>query len=116
MEVDLLADGPRLAFKVDRHDHFNHSELYRRDRRPTLSFQPHDSIVLRVLADDILPLLIESLSTILAELGWRSLLELLGAWTLAVEGCASSDSRRQLCAPPIGRSDTEEEARRDRSH
>ncbi|MEM1416313.1 MAG: DUF559 domain-containing protein [Myxococcota bacterium] len=64
MEVDLLAEGPRIALEVDGHWHFQGPDAYRRDRRKDLALQRAGWVVVRVLAGDVL----DELETLLANL------------------------------------------------
>lgn len=54
-EVDLLALGPRVAVEVDGYHHFTDAERYRRDRRKDALLQEQGFLVLRFLADDVVP-------------------------------------------------------------
>lgn len=63
-EVDLLAVGPRVAVEVDGYHHFTGAERYRRDRRKDVLLQEQGFLVLRFLADDVVPRLEPILDTI----------------------------------------------------
>ena len=65
-EVDLLAAGPRVAVEVDGYHHFTDADRYRRDRRKDVLLQAHGFLVLRFLADDVVPRLEETLDAIRA--------------------------------------------------
>ncbi|RUL86825.1 DUF559 domain-containing protein [Tautonia sociabilis] len=65
MEVDLSAASLGIALEIDGYFHFNDAESYRRDRRKDLALQQHGYLVLRVLADDVVPRLEDTLDTIL---------------------------------------------------
>lgn len=54
-EVDLLALDPRVAVEVDGYHHFTDAERYRRDRRKDVLLQEQGFLVLRFLAEDVVP-------------------------------------------------------------
>jgi hypothetical protein len=54
-EVDLLCREPRIALEVDGYFHFIDSDAYRRDRAKDWELQRRGYLVLRFLAEDIIP-------------------------------------------------------------
>ena len=65
MEVDLLAVDLRMAIEIDGYYHFQNADAYRRDRRKDLELQRWGYLVVRILAEDVVPRLEEILETIL---------------------------------------------------
>lgn len=71
-EADLLSADHKLVIEVDgSYYHLSSKDAYRRDRRKDWLFQQHGYVVLRFLADDVVRLLEEILTTILAALELR---------------------------------------------
>ncbi len=64
-EVDLLADGTKLAIEIDGFHHFKDPECFRRDRRKDVALQRHGYLVMRFLADDVVSRLEEILKAVL---------------------------------------------------
>lgn len=54
-EVDLLCRSARIALELDGYFHFLSSDRYRRDRAKDWELQRRDYLVLRFLADDVIP-------------------------------------------------------------
>lgn len=54
-EVDLLCRGSRLVIEIDGYYHFGEPTAYRRDRTKDWELQRRGFIILRFLADDVLP-------------------------------------------------------------
>jgi hypothetical protein len=54
-EVDLLCRSPRIAIELDGHFHFLAPDAYRRDRTKDWELQRRGFVVLRFLAEDVLP-------------------------------------------------------------
>jgi hypothetical protein len=54
-EVDLLCHSPRIAIELDGYFHFISPDGYRRDRTKDWELQRRGFIVLRFLADDVIP-------------------------------------------------------------
>jgi hypothetical protein len=54
-EVDLLCRSPRIAVEVDGYFHFLEPEAYRRDRTKDWELQRRGFLVLRFLAEDVIP-------------------------------------------------------------
>lgn len=54
-ELDLACPSLRIAIEVDGHYHFTDLDSYRRDRRKDFALQRHGYLVLRFLAQDIVP-------------------------------------------------------------
>lgn len=54
-EVDLLCRELRLVIEIDGYYHFGESSAYRRDRTKDWELQRRGFVVLRFLADDVLP-------------------------------------------------------------
>lgn len=54
-EVDILCRSPRVAIELDGYFHFVTSDRYRRDRSKDWELQRRGFIVLRFLAEDVLP-------------------------------------------------------------
>lgn len=54
-EVDLLCRSPRIAIEVDGYFHFLSPEAYRRDRTKDWELQQRGFLVLRFLAEDVIP-------------------------------------------------------------
>ena len=54
-EVDLACLSLKIAIEVDGYFHFQDLDSYRRDRRKDLKLQRHGYLVVRFLADDIVP-------------------------------------------------------------
>lgn len=71
VEVDLLAEGPRVALEVDGYHHFRDADAYRRDRRKDLALQGAGYLVVRVLADDVVARLEDVLATVLPAVAAR---------------------------------------------
>ena len=70
-EVDLLCPTLRIAIEVDGYFHFLNAQSYRRDRRKDLLLQHHGYLVLRFLAEDVVPELDTVLQTVLTAVGVR---------------------------------------------
>lgn len=70
-EVDLLCPTLRIAIEVDGYFHFLNAQSYRRDRRKDLLLQHHGYLVLRFLAEDVVPELETVLKTVLTAVGAR---------------------------------------------
>jgi very-short-patch-repair endonuclease len=70
-EADLLCQRWRVVVEVDGYHHFIHRECFRRDRRKDLLLQQHGYLVLRVLAEGVLPRMSEVLRSIEDALQWR---------------------------------------------
>jgi very-short-patch-repair endonuclease len=66
LEVDLLARQERIAVEIDGYFHFRDAEAFRRDRRKDEALQEAGFLVLRFLADDVVPRLEEILDRIVA--------------------------------------------------
>jgi hypothetical protein len=71
-EVDLLARDLRIAVEIDGYYHFRDASNYRRDRLKDWELQRRGFLVLRFLADDIIPRLEEVRDRILAAIALRS--------------------------------------------
>jgi very-short-patch-repair endonuclease len=54
-EVDLLCRSPRIAVELDGYFHFLAPDDYRRDRSKDWELQRHGYLVLRFLAEDVIP-------------------------------------------------------------
>ncbi len=54
-EVDLLCREPRIALEIDGYFHFRDSAAYRRDRAKDWELQRRRYLVLRFLAEDVIP-------------------------------------------------------------
>jgi hypothetical protein len=54
-EVDLLCRSPRIAIELDGHFHFLGPDGYRRDRTKDWELQRRGFVVLRFLAEDVIP-------------------------------------------------------------
>ena len=54
-EVDLLCRPLRIAIELDGYFHFLKPDSYRRDRTKDWELQRHDFVVLRFLAEDVIP-------------------------------------------------------------
>lgn len=65
MEIDLGSRALRVAVEIDGYYHFLDPEAYRRDRRKDLELQQRGWLVLRFLADDVVPRQEEILRTII---------------------------------------------------
>ncbi len=65
-EIDLLSPELRIAIEIDGYYHFRDADGYRRDREKDWELQRHGFLVLRFLADDIIPRLEEVRDRILA--------------------------------------------------
>jgi hypothetical protein len=70
-EVDFLARDLKMVVEVDGWFHFQDPQAYRRDRRKDWELQQRGYVVLRFLADDIVPRLEEVLDAILKAVAWR---------------------------------------------
>ncbi len=70
-EVDFLARSLKMVIEVDGWFHFQDRDAYRRDRRKDWELQRRGYIVLRFLAEDIVPRLEEVLDAILTAAAWR---------------------------------------------
>ncbi|MEM9490381.1 MAG: DUF559 domain-containing protein [Myxococcota bacterium] len=71
MEIDLLAKTLDLAVEIDGYYHFQNHDAYRRDRRKDLLLQTNRYLVMRFLADDVVPELAEILDRITEIIRWR---------------------------------------------
>jgi very-short-patch-repair endonuclease len=71
IEVDLAATSLNLAIEIDGYYHFQDSDSYRRDRRKDVELQKHGYLVIRVLAEDVVCRLEETLKAILAAVAFR---------------------------------------------
>ena len=54
-EVDLLCRSPRVAIELDGYYHFLAPDGYRRDRTKDWELQRRGFVVLRFLAEDVIP-------------------------------------------------------------
>lgn len=70
-EVDLLCASLRIALEVDGYHHFVDRVAVRRDRRKDLLLQRHNYVVMRVLAEDVVPQMATVLGDIEDVLAWR---------------------------------------------
>jgi very-short-patch-repair endonuclease len=70
-EVDFLCRDLRLAVELDGWHHFQDADHYRRDRRKEWELQRRGFVVLRFLAEDVVPRLEEILDTIQSSVAWR---------------------------------------------
>jgi very-short-patch-repair endonuclease len=71
MEVDLLSETLRIALEVDGYYHFQETAAFRRDRRKDFRLQREGYLVLRVLAEDVVPRLEEVLDLIITAVVYR---------------------------------------------
>jgi very-short-patch-repair endonuclease len=71
MEIDLSCRTLRLAIEVDGYFHFVSEDSYRRDRRKDELLQKHGYLVLRFLANDVVPHLPEIVASIIEAIEWR---------------------------------------------
>jgi len=71
MEVDLASRTLRLAIEVDGYYHFQGEDAYRRDRRKDVLLQERGYLVVRVLAEDVVPRLEAVLDLILGAVDSR---------------------------------------------
>ncbi len=71
LEIDLLAQSLRLAVEIDGYFHFRNADDYRRDRRKDFELQRLGYLVVRVLAEDVVVRLEETLETILSAVALR---------------------------------------------
>ena len=53
--VDLLNSQLKIAVEIDGYHHFTSADRYRRDRRKDYALQQHGFLVLRFLAEDVVP-------------------------------------------------------------
>ncbi len=65
-EVDLLCPELKIAVEIDGYYHFTSADAYRRDRRKDLALQQHGFLVMRYLAEDIVPRMLEVVQSIRA--------------------------------------------------
>ena len=65
-EIDVCSQSLRIAIEVDGYFHFTDSDRYRRDRRKDFVMQQRGYLVLRFLAEDIVPEMESVLETVLA--------------------------------------------------
>ncbi len=70
IEIDLAALDLQIAIEIDGYFHFQHNDNYRRDRRKDLLLQQHGFVVLRFLAEDIVPMMSEIVDTIVQTVKW----------------------------------------------
>jgi hypothetical protein len=70
-EVDLIAESLKIAVEIDGYHHFLDPEAYRRDRRKDVELQKHGYLVVRVLADDVVPRLEDVLGRIVSAVLFR---------------------------------------------
>jgi hypothetical protein len=63
-EVDLLCADLKIAVEIDGYYHFTGPDSYRRDRRKDVLLQQHGFLVMRYLAEDIVPRMGEILQSI----------------------------------------------------
>lgn len=70
-EVDLLCASLRMALEVDGYHHFVDRAAVRRDRRKDLLLQRHGYVVMRILAEDVVPHMSSVLGDIEDVLAWR---------------------------------------------
>jgi Protein of unknown function (DUF559) len=70
-ELDFVARSLKIAIEVDGWFHFQDPEAYRRDRRKDWELQRRGYLVLRFLAEDIVPKLEDVLDAILTAVAWR---------------------------------------------
>ncbi len=75
MEVDFLTRNERIIIELDRAQHLNDTEAYRRDRRKDELLQRNGFYVLRFLTEDIGKHPSEVLDTILAAMVHRRCLK-----------------------------------------
>jgi hypothetical protein len=72
-EVDLLCRSPRIAIELDGYFHFLAPDGYRRDRTKDWELQRRGYVVLRFLAQDVIPNLETIRDRILAALAFNSI-------------------------------------------
>jgi Protein of unknown function (DUF559) len=70
-ELDFVARSLKIAIEVDGWFHFQDPEAYRRDRRKDWELQRRGYLVLRFLAEDVVPKLEDILDAILTAVAWR---------------------------------------------
>ena len=71
MEIDLGSRELRVAIEIDGYYHFLDSDAYRRDRRKDLELQQRGWLVLRFLADDVVPRQEDILRTVIRSVHQR---------------------------------------------
>lgn len=71
-EIDLLDRDLKIAVEIDGYHHFRDADNYRRDRLKDWELQRRGFLVLRFLADDIIPRLEEVRDRILAAVALRT--------------------------------------------
>jgi hypothetical protein len=77
VEIDLLCREPRIALEIDGYFHFLDSACYRRDRTKDWELQRRGYLVLRFLAEDIIPQLESVRDRIIDALASHSVGELI---------------------------------------
>ena len=70
-EIDLLCPSLKIAVEIDGYYHFTDPDRYRRDRRKDVELQRHDFLVLRFLAEDVVPRMVTVLDSIRAAVRFR---------------------------------------------
>lgn len=70
-EVDLLCPELKIAVEIDGYYHFTSADAYRRDRRKDLALQQHGFLVIRYLAEDVVPRMLEVVQSIQAAVASR---------------------------------------------
>jgi len=82
-EVDLLCRSQRIAIELDGYFHFLAPDGYRRDRTKDWELQRHGFVVLRFLAEDVIPQLESIRDRILDTVGVTP----IGGWSRAPRSC-----------------------------
>jgi len=70
-ELDLSAIDLKIAIEVDGYFHFHDNDGYRRDRRKDILLQQQGFVVMRVLAEDVVPQMSEIVDAIIRTVKWR---------------------------------------------
>jgi very-short-patch-repair endonuclease len=70
-EIDLACPRLRIAVEIDGYYHFSDPDAYRRDRRKDWTLQRNGYLVLRFLAEDVVPQAETICETIRAAVRWR---------------------------------------------
>ncbi|MEZ6127457.1 MAG: DUF559 domain-containing protein [Planctomycetaceae bacterium] len=70
-ELDLSCIDLKIAIEVDGYFHLQNNDGYRRDRRKDILLQQHGFVVMRFLAEDVVPQMCEIVDAIIRTVQWR---------------------------------------------
>ncbi len=95
-EVDLLCRSPRIAIELDGYFHFLAPDGYRRDRTKDWELQRRGFVVLRFLAEDVIPQLEMIRDRIL------DAITVTPTWSTTLDHCSRHTARHRRRRPRAG--------------